>query len=223
MPGWTGGVSLLTRTGLDWTHKYPAIAAAVASLPARQAYLDGELSGLMARPLVQPDPERIGYGQRRCSRLFPVRSPPPPWRSHRRESAQTTEGAPSLAAVGRDGPASIQRSPDRARAGFLRPRLRPEAGRDRLEANRVALCPRQSRPVDQGQMPEPRGVRGGGLDRSRRRPALARGAAARLLRSGWPAGLCRPRPAPVSTMPSLNACGAVCNRWRRPTCRSMSR
>jgi ATP-dependent DNA ligase len=28
------------------THKYPAIAAAVASLPARQAYLDGELCGV---------------------------------------------------------------------------------------------------------------------------------------------------------------------------------
>src|SRR2546430_15119326 len=33
-----GTVRLLTRTGLDWTHKYPAIAAAVTSLPARQAY-----------------------------------------------------------------------------------------------------------------------------------------------------------------------------------------
>ena len=32
-----GAVRLLTRTGLDWTHKYPAIAAAVTSLPARQA------------------------------------------------------------------------------------------------------------------------------------------------------------------------------------------
>ena len=39
-------VRLLTRTGLDWTHKYPAIAAAVSSLPARQAYLDGELCGI---------------------------------------------------------------------------------------------------------------------------------------------------------------------------------
>jgi hypothetical protein len=26
-----GAVKLLTRTGLDWTHRYPAIAAAVAS------------------------------------------------------------------------------------------------------------------------------------------------------------------------------------------------
>jgi bifunctional non-homologous end joining protein LigD len=40
-----GAVRLLTRTGLDWTHKYPAIAAAFASFPARQAYLDGELCG----------------------------------------------------------------------------------------------------------------------------------------------------------------------------------
>jgi bifunctional non-homologous end joining protein LigD len=41
-----GAVRLLTRTGLDWTHKYPAITAAVATLPARQAYLDGELCGV---------------------------------------------------------------------------------------------------------------------------------------------------------------------------------
>jgi ATP-dependent DNA ligase len=41
-----GEVRLLTRTGLDWTHKYPAIASAVSSLPARQAYLDGELCGV---------------------------------------------------------------------------------------------------------------------------------------------------------------------------------
>ena len=41
-----GAVKLLTRTGLDWTHKYPPIAAAVSALDARQAYLDGELCGV---------------------------------------------------------------------------------------------------------------------------------------------------------------------------------
>jgi DNA ligase D-like protein (predicted ligase) len=41
-----GAVRLLTRTGLDWTRKYPAIAASIATLPARQAYLDGELCGV---------------------------------------------------------------------------------------------------------------------------------------------------------------------------------
>ena len=37
-----GAVKLLTRTGLDWTHKYPAIADAASSIGARQAYLDAE-------------------------------------------------------------------------------------------------------------------------------------------------------------------------------------
>jgi bifunctional non-homologous end joining protein LigD len=41
-----GAIKLLTRTGLDWTHKYPAIARAMASLGARQAHLDGELCGV---------------------------------------------------------------------------------------------------------------------------------------------------------------------------------
>jgi bifunctional non-homologous end joining protein LigD len=41
-----GAARLLTRTGLDWTHKYPAIATAMSSLGARQAYLDGELCGV---------------------------------------------------------------------------------------------------------------------------------------------------------------------------------
>jgi ATP-dependent DNA ligase len=41
-----GEVRLLTRNGLDWTHKYLAIAKAVAAHPARQAYFDGELCGV---------------------------------------------------------------------------------------------------------------------------------------------------------------------------------
>jgi bifunctional non-homologous end joining protein LigD len=41
-----GAVRLFTRTGLDWTHKYPAIVAAVSELGACQAYLDGELCGV---------------------------------------------------------------------------------------------------------------------------------------------------------------------------------
>jgi bifunctional non-homologous end joining protein LigD len=35
-------VGMLTRTGLDWTSKYPAIVSALSSIPARHAYLDGE-------------------------------------------------------------------------------------------------------------------------------------------------------------------------------------
>jgi DNA ligase D-like protein (predicted ligase) len=58
-------VRMLTRTGLDWTGKYPAIASALRNLPARQSYLDGELCGL--RPdgitsfaLIQNAAEREG-------------------------------------------------------------------------------------------------------------------------------------------------------------------
>src|SRR5437764_12502852 len=41
-----GSVRLLTRTGLDWTQKYPLIAQALTAAPASQAYLDGELCGV---------------------------------------------------------------------------------------------------------------------------------------------------------------------------------
>jgi bifunctional non-homologous end joining protein LigD len=36
-------IALLTRSGLDWTHRVPTIAAAVASLPTRTFTLDGEV------------------------------------------------------------------------------------------------------------------------------------------------------------------------------------
>ena len=41
-----GHVQLLTRTGLDWTNKYPSVIAALANLNVKTAYLDGELCGL---------------------------------------------------------------------------------------------------------------------------------------------------------------------------------
>jgi bifunctional non-homologous end joining protein LigD len=42
-----GRVQILTRRGNDWTDKYPAIAKAVAGLPAQNAYLDSELCGVL--------------------------------------------------------------------------------------------------------------------------------------------------------------------------------
>ncbi|MGE0279074.1 MAG: non-homologous end-joining DNA ligase [Rhizobiaceae bacterium] len=42
-----GAVRILTRRGNDWTDKYPAIVEAITSLPARAAYLDGELCGVL--------------------------------------------------------------------------------------------------------------------------------------------------------------------------------
>jgi bifunctional non-homologous end joining protein LigD len=40
-------VQILTRRGNDWTEKYPFIAEAIAGLPVQNAYLDGELCGVM--------------------------------------------------------------------------------------------------------------------------------------------------------------------------------
>jgi ATP-dependent DNA ligase len=42
-----GRVQILTRRGNDWTDKYPAIAKSIAGLPAQNAYLDGELCGVL--------------------------------------------------------------------------------------------------------------------------------------------------------------------------------
>ena len=41
-----GKAQLLTRTGLDWTNKYPSVITALKQLRAKTAYLDGELCGV---------------------------------------------------------------------------------------------------------------------------------------------------------------------------------
>jgi bifunctional non-homologous end joining protein LigD len=43
-----GRVQLLTRTGLDWSDKYPSVLAALAQVTVESAYLDGELCGVGA-------------------------------------------------------------------------------------------------------------------------------------------------------------------------------
>ncbi len=44
--GPTKANAALTRSGLDWTTKYPVTAAGLAKLPVKTAYIDGELCGL---------------------------------------------------------------------------------------------------------------------------------------------------------------------------------
>ena len=55
-----GKVKLLTRKALDWTEKFPTIAAAVAKLPVKNAVIDGEIvsedsDGLSSFSLLQQD------------------------------------------------------------------------------------------------------------------------------------------------------------------------
>ena len=42
-----GRAQILTRRGNDWTAKYPTIAKSIAGLLAQNAYLDGELCGVL--------------------------------------------------------------------------------------------------------------------------------------------------------------------------------
>src|SRR6202453_4032876 len=46
-----GRVQLLTRTGLDWTAKYPSAIAALANVKVKNAYIDGELCGVDVKGL----------------------------------------------------------------------------------------------------------------------------------------------------------------------------
>lgn len=43
-----GEAALLTRTGLDWSHRYRATIEALRTLPVKSTYLDGELCALRA-------------------------------------------------------------------------------------------------------------------------------------------------------------------------------
>ena len=43
-----GRATLLTRTGLDWTARYPVMQTPLAAVRAKTAYLDGELCGVGA-------------------------------------------------------------------------------------------------------------------------------------------------------------------------------
>jgi ATP dependent DNA ligase domain len=190
-----GRVSLLTRTGLDWTHKYPSIAAAVSALPAKQAYLDGELCGITrdgktSFSLIQTASDS-GNADALIFFLFDllyldgevISAAPLRGRKERLRDLLSKAGAPlqySDHQVGR-GPA------------FLCEGLRVVAGRHHLQARGRALFARRSRVMGEGEMPKPRGVRGGRLDRSRRLASLARCAALGVLRPARAACLCWPR------------------------------
>jgi ATP-dependent DNA ligase len=62
-----GRAQLLTRTGLDWTNKYPGAIAALAKLKVKTAYIDGEPCGVdeaglpsFAQTQAATDGERVG-------------------------------------------------------------------------------------------------------------------------------------------------------------------
>ena len=137
-----GEVRLLTRNGLNWTAKYPQIAAAVAALPARQAYLDGELCGVRADGITSFSMIQLASDAGNAAGLvfFLFDLLYLDGEDLTERPLDRPQGAARRFA-GVDGIAlALQRSPDRPRPGFLRACLRRESRRHRLETRRCALC-----------------------------------------------------------------------------------
>jgi ATP-dependent DNA ligase len=90
-----GRAQLLTRTGLEWTDKYPNAVAALVSVKAKTAYLDGELCGLddAGLPSFRPYAGGDGRRARRASRLLRFRSFAPRWAGRLGPAAHRTQGA----------------------------------------------------------------------------------------------------------------------------------
>ena len=182
-----GKVKLLTRRGLDWTKKFPAIAEAVGKLPAGTALIDGELvvegsDGISSFSLLQEDLKN-GRHDRMVFYVFDLMHldgadlKPLPARH-----AQSGAGA----AAGKDGqarPVALEQVAHRAGSRAAQARLQDGAGRHRLEASGRRLSFRPWPRLDQDQMFGPAGAGGRRLCAVERRRACRRRAGARLLRA----------------------------------------
>jgi hypothetical protein len=118
-------LKLLTRTGLDWTHKYSANAEALSSLGARQAYLDGELCGVGPDGITSFNMIQLASDAGNAAglvfflfdllHLVPVRSSAPRRRRSDGPADDRAQGAPRRAARECDVTPAVLRSSDRTR------------------------------------------------------------------------------------------------------------
>src|SRR5438067_7445095 len=112
-----GDVRLLTSTGLDWTHKYPQIAKALTSVAVRQAYVDGELCGVMPDGRTSFNMIQAASDSGNADALVFFLS------HRRRESLRSasdgTKGAFGGPVERHQAAACLHRSPSRPRAGVL--------------------------------------------------------------------------------------------------------
>ncbi|MBX9846633.1 MAG: non-homologous end-joining DNA ligase [Hyphomicrobium sp.] len=65
----SGDIRLLTRTGLDWSHRYQATISALGALPLQNAYLDGELCAVRPDGITSFSRLQAAMDERRTSEL----------------------------------------------------------------------------------------------------------------------------------------------------------
>jgi ATP-dependent DNA ligase len=138
-----GRVQLRTRTGLDWSDKYPSIVAVLANVRAKNAYVDGELCGVgddglpsFSQTQAASDGER---GVRLVYYAFDLLH----------LDGRDTSSRPLIERKGRAYPQA--RRPARTR-------------RRRFQNDRCAFCAGKPRALAQSQMPQSPGVCGRRLD-----------------------------------------------------------
>ena len=207
-----GAARLITRSGLDWTHRYGDLGAAFAALPCREAVIDGEIVVLDARGVSRfaalQDALSRGAGNELVFYAFDLLHLDG-W-DLTRGAARAAQGA-AAAAPGRrrTGRSAIQFSDHVAAAGgaFYDRVSRARARGHRLQARLGAVPARALEDLDQGQGAADRRFRHRRLYRvgGRRRPRRA-GAGASGTRASCTTAA---RSAPGSTPPR---CGRCCDR-----------
>jgi ATP-dependent DNA ligase len=173
-----GDIRLLTRTGLDWSHRYKATISALRALPLQNGYLDGELCALQSDGVTSFSRLQAAMDEGRTSDLvffvFDLLF----------LNGESTAG---LSTFERKARLEALFTPDMAQLRFSEhivgggPKFREHACRLAVEADRPCLRIRKPRSLGQIEMPEPRRIRGRRLDRSDRQPSVHRLAASRLL------------------------------------------
>ena len=180
-----GKVRMLTRSGLDWTTRFRPIAAALAVLKIRAAYLDGEIAvmggdGVTSFAALQDALSR-GQAEWLTYHVFDL------LHLDGRDLAalplieRKTLLAPLLAGLPEGVPGALFRSCAGPRPGLLRPGLQAPSRRHRLKARRRALPLAPDGELAEGEMPQPAGVRHWGMDGIRQARAVTAVVAAGLL------------------------------------------
>ncbi len=191
-------VQLLTRNGLDWTHRMPDLAAEIARLPAESATLDGEVVVLADDGTTSFADLQAAFqeGRPQPPHLLRLRPPAPRRPQSPRPPAARAQGPPRAAPrCRRPRHPPPLRAPRRRRRRDLPQGLRAPRRRHHLQARRRQVLRRPLLRLAQIQVPPRAGVRHRRLHPARRRPhrhARHRRAPARLLRQGRKADLRRP-------------------------------